>query len=68
MSFTKKSDASGLGSIISGTGWATHIHESNDPINPWFSVKIESTGERIKGYGNFNDYVDSLLPDIMKKK
>ncbi len=67
MSGFKKPDASGQGSVIGGPGFATHIHRSNDPLNPWHSVKIEKTGETFKGWGSTNEYVDSLLPDWMKK-
>lgn len=29
-------------------------------------IKLQKTGERVTGYNNFNDTVDSLLPDWMK--
>jgi len=67
MTVNKKSDASGEGEIISGSGWSTHIHKSKDPLNPWYSIKNEKTGESIKGVGSSKDYIDSLLPDFMKK-
>lgn len=67
MSTFQTPDSSGQGSIIGGSGWGTHIHQSNDPLDPWYSIKIEKTGERIKGYGDFNSYVDSLLPESMRR-
>jgi hypothetical protein len=42
-------------------GWTTHTHRSNDPLNPWYSIRNESTGETYKGRGDFNAAVDSLL-------
>lgn len=62
MSSFYKPDASGDGEIIGESGWATHIHRSVDPLNPWYSVKIEETGERISGLGDFNAAVEKLLP------
>ena len=49
--------------IITGTGWATHIHQGPD----WFNIKVEKTGKTIKGMPNFNSMVDNYLPDWMKK-
>jgi hypothetical protein len=69
MSTFQKPDSSGQGSIIGGSGWGTHIHQSNDPLDPWYSIKVENSNEKpIKGYGSFNDYVDSLLPESLRRK
>ena len=49
--------------IISGSGWASHIHEGPN----WWSIKIEKTGEHFSGYKDFNSLIDKYLPDWMKK-
>ena len=49
--------------IITGQGWATHIHQGPD----WFNVKIEKTGEPFKGMPAFNSIVDPYLPKWMKE-
>jgi hypothetical protein len=49
--------------IITGEGWATHIHEGVD----WYNIKIEKIGESFKGFKDFNCLVDKYLPDWMKK-
>jgi len=68
MSIKIKPDASGLGSIITGSGWATHIHKSNDPLDPWFSITDQKTGEKLaQGLGSTNDYINSLLSSRTKK-
>ena len=62
-----KTDSSGEGSIITGTGWATRIHKSNDPLSPWFSISDQKTGEKLaQGRGDVNDYLDRLLPSSFK--
>ena len=33
--------------IITGKDWATHIHVSKDPLDPWFSVKEEKTQKHL---------------------
>ncbi len=66
----EKDDSSGQGRIIGGSGWGTHIHQSRDPLDPWYSITFENpteTTKSIKGWGSFNDYIDSLLPDSLKK-
>lgn len=64
----RRQDAENLGSIIADRDWATHIHQSNDPLNPWFSITDQRTGKKLaQGLGSTNDYIDSLLPSFMKK-
>ena len=48
--------------IITGPGWATHIHIGED----CFSIKIQKTGEKIQGIPDFNKLVDKYLPGWMK--
>ena len=72
MSTFEKSDSSGQGNIIGGNGWSTHIHKSNDLLDPWYSIKFDNPLLRdikpIKGYGDFNDAVDNLLPESWRIK
>lgn len=49
--------------IITGAGWSSHVHEGDT----WFNIKIEKTGESIKGSKDFNSLIDSYLPGWMKK-
>ena len=66
--FFRSSDNRGNFIIGGRDGWATHIHRSNDPMSPWTSIKIESTGERFQRWDSLNDSISPLLPDWMKAK
>ena len=49
--------------LIVGDGWSSHIHTGDD----WYNIKVEKTGETIKGFRDFNAMIDTYLPDSFKK-
>ena len=67
MSDFNELDSNGTGTVSGGSDWATHVHKSNDPLDPWYSIRDEKTGETWKGRSDKNEYIDSLLPAWMKE-
>ena len=65
----QKMDAAGAGVLTIDPGWATHIHHSVDPLDPWWHIESQAKlasgapAFEFSGWdGGFAQTVDSMLP------